>query len=196
MDTVLRQTRKISGEGAFPHQFAYLLDNPVRRWLTDPTAPIEQLDLTGSEHVLELGPGPGFYSVELARRLPHGRLDLFDLQPEMLDKARGKLERAGYHNAEFQAGEAGAELPYPEATFDLAFLAAVIGEVPDRPACVRALHRVVKPGGTLVFLEGFGDPDRISEPELRRLAEPEGFEFLPTAGNTRWHDIVRFRRAA
>jgi hypothetical protein len=69
----------------------------------------------------------------------------------------------------------------------------VIGEVPDRTACVRALARILRPGGVLTFFEEFLDPDRFSATRLRALVEPEGFTFLDTQGN-RWHDTVRFTR--
>lgn len=130
--------------------------------------------------------------MQIARRLTYGRLDLFDLQPEMLEKARRQLELAGFHDVGFTTGEASDGFPYPEHTFDTAFLAAVIGEVPDKPACIRSLGRVLKPGGQLVFAVAFPDPDRMSVRDLRELAEPESFEFVEATGN-RWHDIVRFR---
>ena len=69
----------------------------------------------------------------------------------------------------------------------------MIGEVPDKQACIRSLARVLKPGGRLVFAEMFPDPDRPSVQELRDIAEPENFEFVEATGN-RWHDVVRFRR--
>lgn len=192
LDTLVKQTRRL-GDFPFPHQAAFVLDNPVRRFLTKPKVVIDRLRLTGSEQVLELGPGPGFYSVEIARRLADGRLELFDIQPEMLHKARRKLDHAGCHNVGFHSGEASKELPFADQTFDVAFLAAVIGEVPDKTACVRALANVLKPGGVLVFFEGFLDPDRFSVDQLRTLVEPEGFAFLDTDGN-RWSDFVRFTR--
>jgi ubiquinone/menaquinone biosynthesis C-methylase UbiE len=143
--------------------------------------------------VLELGPGPGFFSAEVARRLPHGRLELVDIQPAMLEKARRKLERAGHTDVGYHAGDAGAGLPFPDGSIDVAYLSQVIGEVPDKPACIAALARVIGPGGALVFLEGFPDPDRLSVAELRALVEPAGFLLQEASGN-RWHDIVRFRR--
>ena len=178
--TLVRQTRRL-GNFPFPHQAAFLLDNPLRRWLADPARPVDGLELTGSERVLELGPGPGFFSVEIARRLADGQLDLFDIQPEMLDKARRKLDRAGYRNASFHVGEAGAGLPFPDSTFDAAFLAGVLGEVPDKVSCIRSLRRVLKPGGRLVFQEVFSDPDRLITTDLRALAEPDGFSFAQLA---------------
>jgi tRNA A58 N-methylase Trm61 len=81
-----------------------MLNNPLRRSVANPAHKVEALGLTGSEHVLEVGPGPGFYSVEIARRLAYGRLDLFDIQPEMLDKARRQLERAGFRDVGYTTG--------------------------------------------------------------------------------------------
>ena len=111
----------------------------------------------------------------------------------MLVKAKRRLDRAGFTDVGFTAGEASEAFPFPDNTFDLAFLAAVIGEVPDQQACVRSLGRVLKPGGRLVFLEMFPDPDRLSERELRDLAEPGGFDFVETSGS-RLKDIVTFRK--
>jgi ubiquinone/menaquinone biosynthesis C-methylase UbiE len=192
VDALLNKRRQ-KGAAPYPHQAAFLLNNPVRRVLSNPARKVDSIGLTGSERVLEVGPGPGFYSVQIARRLTYGRLDLFDLQTEMLDKARRQLELAGFHDVGFTTGEASDGFPYPEHTFDAAFLAAVIGEVPDKPACIRSLGRVLKPGGQLVFAEAFPDPDRMSVRELRDLVEPENFVFVQATGN-RWHDIVRFRR--
>jgi SAM-dependent methyltransferase len=192
LDAFTKQVRR-AGTYPYPHQAAFFLDNPVRRLLANPGHSVDGIGLTGSERVLELGPGPGFFSVEIARRLTTGQLELFDLQPEMLSKARRKLDRASFANVGFHSGEASDGLPFPDGSIDVAFLASVIGEVPDKSACVRSLARVLKPGGSLVFLEGFPDPDRLSVQDLRQLAEPEDFSFVDAKG-TRWHDIVRFRR--
>ena len=93
VDALLRKRRE--AHSPFPHQATIILNNPVRRVLMKPARIIDGLGLTGSEHVLEIGPGPGFFSVEIARRLTTGQLDLFDVQPEMLEKARRQLERGG-----------------------------------------------------------------------------------------------------
>jgi ubiquinone/menaquinone biosynthesis C-methylase UbiE len=181
-------------DSPFPYQAAFLINNPIRRTLLKPARIIDKLGLAGPEHVLELGPGPGFFSVEIARRLTAGRLELFDIQPEMLEKARHQLERAGLSNVGFTAGEASDGLPFPDNSFDVAFLSAVIGEVPDKQACIRSLGQVLKPGGRLVFAESFPDPDRLSERELRDLVEPENFEFVGATGN-RLETVAHFRSA-
>src|ERR1700733_14876561 len=80
VEAVLRKQRETREHGVspFPYHAAFLLDNPLRRTFFKPARVVESIGLTGSERVLELGPGPGFYSVEIARRLRGGRLDLFD----------------------------------------------------------------------------------------------------------------------
>ena len=183
------------GRGAeyFPHQLWFIMDNPVRRLLVRPARLIDRLELSGSEDVLEVGPGPGLFSVELARRLTTGRLELLELQPEMLAKARRKLDRAGLGNVGFHVGDAGGRVPFPDSSFDVAFLAAVLGEVTDKPACLRSLARVLRPGGLLAVQEFFPDPDRMRVPEIRGLAEPEGFGFIGVQGRP-WNYTVRFRR--
>lgn len=112
MDTVVRQVRRV-GDFPFPHQAALVLDNPIHRKFVNPAGVAEQLALQGDEHVLEIGPGPGIFSVHIASRLPAGRLELFDVQPEMLEMVKNKLDRAGYRNAGFHSGDAGNGLPFP-----------------------------------------------------------------------------------
>jgi ubiquinone/menaquinone biosynthesis C-methylase UbiE len=191
VDALLRKSRE-AGASPFPHQATFILDNPIRRALMKPARIVDRIGLTGAEHVLELGPGPGFFSVEIARRLTSGRLDLFDVQPEMLEKARQRLARAGFSDVGFTTGQASEGFPFEDNSFDVAFLAAVIGEVPDKQACIRSLGRMLRPGGQLVFVEMFPDPDRLSAQELRDLAEPEDFDFVKATGN-RWAHIARFR---
>src|SRR5688572_31901804 len=90
----------------------------------------DRLSLTASSRVLEVGPGSGYFSVEIARRTPQGHLELFDLQLEMLGKARRKLQASGLNNVGYTQGDA-ANLPFADASFDMATLVAVLGEVPE-----------------------------------------------------------------
>ena len=50
-------------------------------------------------------------------------------------------------------------LPFPDRSFDAAYLVSVLGEIPDPAAALAELRRVLKPGGRLVIGEIFLDPD-------------------------------------
>src|SRR5450759_3470028 len=87
--------RRLTGPGVFPYQFSGLLLSPLRRLILSPEALAERLRLTETAVVLEVGSGPGYFSGAVARRLPRGHLELLDVQPEMLEQARVRLDRAG-----------------------------------------------------------------------------------------------------
>ena len=165
--------RRFSGRGAYPHQLSFVLLTPLRALLLSPAELVRRLGVAEDARVLEIGPGPGYFSPAVARRVARGRLELFDLQREMLAKARRRLRRAGATNVGFVQGD-GTRLPYRDASFDAAFLVAVLGEVPDPRACVAEIARVLRPGGVLSVSELPGDPDALSASEVREMAEKAG----------------------
>jgi len=135
---------------------------------------LEALAPRAGETVLEVGPGTGYYTLDVARRVQ--RLHVFDLQPEMLDHTLRRAREAGVDNVEPRQGDA-RSLPYRDDAFDAAYLVTVLGEIPDQEAALRELRRVVRPGGRLVVGELFGDPHMVGEKALRRSAESTGWRF-------------------
>lgn len=169
--------RRFSGRGAYPHELAAILLIPWRRIVLSPGQLISQLRLVRTSRILEVGPGPGFFSVDVARAVPEGRLELVDIQREMLQKARRRLRKAGLPNVGYTQATA-SSLPFQPRSFDVAFLVAVLGEVPDPRACMDSLANVLQPDGLLVVAELPGDPDALAEDQLRDLARGTGLEFV------------------
>ena len=170
-----------AGRGTCPHQLAFLLECGLRRFVLSPERLAERLELEDTSRVLELGPGPGYFSRAVACRIPQGFLLLVDLQREMLQKARGKLARAGLRNVGFVQANA-AVLPVPSGACDCVFLVAVLGEVSDPESCLREIYRVLRPGGLLSLTEQPGDPDFVALPDARSLVEGAGFRFEKVYG--------------
>lgn len=185
---------RATGRGTYPHQFAFLLLIPLRRFILSPSRLVARLHLTETSRVLELGPGPGFFSPEVARSVPRGRLFLIDLQREMLEKARRRIHRAGITNVSFAQASASA-LPVCANVFDVAFLVAVLGEVPDPIRCVESLRHSLRPGGFLSITELPGDPDALSESEVAALARASQLQHVETYP-IRGGFTVNFRKPA
>jgi hypothetical protein len=61
---LLHKSRQ-QGKSPFPYRAAFMINNPVRRALLKPARIVDKLGLAGREHVLELGPGAGFFSWRL-----------------------------------------------------------------------------------------------------------------------------------
>lgn len=129
------------------------------------------------DRVLEVGPGTGYYALHAARWIePGGTLDILDLQQGMLDHTVKRARELGIENAVASRGDA-RELPYPDDSFDSAYLTATLGEIPDQERALRELRRVLKPGGRLVVGEVFPDFHMVPFGTLRERAEAVGLRF-------------------
>jgi SAM-dependent methyltransferase len=132
------------------------------------------------ERVLEIGPGTGYYTLDLATWVgPDGTVEIFDLQQEMLDHTMRRVEQrrsangAGLAPVTATRGDAQA-LPYDDATFDAVVLVTVLGEIPDPERALAEVARVVRPGGRLIVGELVGDPHYVSPGALERRAGAAG----------------------
>ena len=165
----VRQRREPS---ACPYGLRFSLDLP-RPSVTRPRLR-EMLAPKPGQRVLEVGPGTGYYALNVAGWLePDGALDVLDVQQEMLDHTMRRAHALGISNIVPTPGDAQA-LPYPDGYFDAAYLVATLGEVPDKGRALSELRRVLERGGRLVVGEVLLDPHRVSLGELRRLASITG----------------------
>jgi ubiquinone/menaquinone biosynthesis C-methylase UbiE len=122
--------------------------------------------------VLELGAGTGL-NLEL---YPHEGLDSLtatEPDPHMYKQLR---ERAAKVCAGAELVQAGAEdLPFEDDSFDTAVVTLVLCTVPDQPAALREIKRVLKPGGKLLFLEHVRSDHRDLAKWQDRLEKPWRF---------------------
>ena len=154
---------------------------------------LEILEPRPGERVLELGPGTGYYTLDVAERLSDGgALDIFDLQQEMLDHTMRRAAERGLGNLTPQQGDA-RRLPYDDEAFDAAYLVTVLGEIPDPEQALRELARVLRPGGRLVVGELFGDPHWVSPGKLARSARAAGLTRTAQVGRAVGY-FARFER--
>lgn len=175
-----------------PFERASHLLNPLRKIILSPKKLAGRLALKPDSRVLELGPGPGFYSPEVARRIPAGTLVLVDIQQEMLDMAKKRMEAMQLTNVQYVKGDA-ASLPFHEDYFDVVFLVSVLGEVPDQNKCLQEINRILLPYGLLSISEQPGDPDFIAMPDLKNRVEKAGFQLEATYGSA-INYTVNFRK--
>lgn len=168
--------QKITGRGQYPHELAFLLLFPWRNVVFSRRELVKRLRLRPDSRVLEIGPGPGFFSVEVAQAIPSGRLVLLDAQIEMLRKAKERLRRADAGNVSFAQAD-GTRLPFADRSFDVVFYVAVLGEVPNPGASLHEAQRLLRPGGIVSVSELPGDPDALKEKDIRALGEEAGLAF-------------------
>jgi SAM-dependent methyltransferase len=99
--------------------------------------------------VLEIGLGQGAESEQIIRR--GGRWSGLDLTQESVDRLRARLAIRSLPHDEVRRGSA-LSIPWPDATFDIVFSHGVLHHIPDIRTAQAEIHRVLKPGGTLVAM--------------------------------------------
>jgi len=145
-------------------------------------APAAVREPAAGERILEIGPGTGYYTFDVAERLGEGTLEIFDIQQEMLDHVMREAGRRGVTNVTPTLGDAQA-LPFEDNSIDGAVLVTVLGEIPDQEQALREIARVLRPGGRLVVGELFGDPHMVTTGKLTERASRAGLELEQRLGS-------------
>jgi ubiquinone/menaquinone biosynthesis C-methylase UbiE len=143
----------------------------------------EVLDPQAGERILEVGPGTGYYTLDMAEWIgPQGTVEIFDVQQEFLDHVTLAAEGSGISNVVATLGDA-TELPFEDDSVDAVVLTAVLGEIPDRAAALGEIERVLRPGGRLVVGELFGDPHFTTFASLQDQCGDASLRFEQRSGN-------------
>jgi SAM-dependent methyltransferase len=107
---------------------------------------------------LEIGAGTGYFSLNLLQAGVLRQATCTDISPGMVATLAANAERLGL---EVRAARADAEsLPFADASFDLVFGHAVLHHLPDLGRAFTEFHRVLRPGGRILFA---GEPSRIGD---------------------------------
>ncbi|MCU0276419.1 MAG: class I SAM-dependent methyltransferase [Acidobacteria bacterium] len=140
--------------------------------------------------VLDLGCGPGFFTLEMARLVgPAGRVTAADLQQGMLAKAEQKLAAAGLTDrASFHLCGAGAIGLPPAQRFDFALVFYMLHEVPAALRFLREVRSLLKPGGRALVAEPKWHVTRAAFQAAIGLMKQAGFVVLS-------QPPIRFSRA-
>lgn len=103
--------------------------------------------------VLEAGCGVGAQTVILARNSPEAIITSIDISESSLSLAKEEVLSAGFTNVRFQQADI-FRLPFDRESFDHVFLCFVLEHLSDPLAALKKLKEVLKPGGTIVVIEG------------------------------------------
>jgi len=101
--------------------------------------------------VLEIGCGRGVGTEIILSRFGADRVDAFDLDPDMVERARLRLAGFG-DRVRLLQGDA-TSIPAEDASYDAVFDFGIIHHVPDWRRAVREVSRVLRPGGRFFFEE-------------------------------------------
>jgi len=149
-------THPISGRRFAPvmgYQGADWLERAERLDEEEPDRAIAALKIAKGSTVADIGAGSGYMTVKLADRVgTAGRVYANDIQPQMLELLRRKVESRHLQNVTLVQGDID-DPKLPAAAMDLELLVDVYHEFSQPQAMLRHLRDALKPTGRLVLLE-------------------------------------------
>lgn len=158
-----------------PVKRAGRLDNRFRKWLQDPQkilGPYIEKGMT----VLDLGCGPGFLSVDIARMVGEsGKVIASDLQEGMLEKLRNKIQETELEDRIILHKCTENTIGLSEK-IDFAVIFYVVHEIPDQQGLFVELESMLNPGGQVLVVE---PPVHVSKSAFRETilrAQEAGFK--------------------
>lgn len=160
---------------------AFLLGNWVYRRVfsidSNPEKTADWVGLKSGMEVLELGPGPGYYTSTIARRVAPGTVHAVDLQQEMLDHLARRTRASGVDNVRTYCADAGT-LPFADNSMDLIWALYMLEEVPDLEAVAREMNRVLRPGGHVAIAQVAYDFSPDQKASMRSILPAQGFRLV------------------
>lgn len=178
----------------FPPESLGDLEGPDRDAWQMPEAVMDALGIADGSIVADIGAGGGWFTVRLARRVgPNGVVYAQDVQPQMLEAIRRRVDREGLRNVRTVRGDAIDPHLEPASVEAILIVDAYHEFRENGPAVLKHLASALKPGGRLGVIEhspGGGGPgppaeERIDASRVVQDAEAAGLRlarretFLP-----------------
>ena len=144
-----------------------------RNW-QKPERVLRALGLRRGQVVADVGAGPGFWTIPLARRVgPRGHVFALDPEPGALDVLRRRLAKARVRNATPVLNDDNAPL-LPEDSCDVVMIVNVYHHFTDPARFLRRVVRCLRRGGRLVNID-WADRDTPKGPPAHRRIAPAVF---------------------
>ena len=161
-----------------------MLDTESRLGGVSPKGFLKDIGLRSGDTVVDVGCGPGFMTLPAAELVgPSGQVYAVDIEQRMLDLVGKRAADAGLDNVT-TVFNAGLGMSVPDGVADFALCGLVLHYCPDeagRESLVRDIHRMMKPGGRILFIEhvpqpGDDEKERMKPEAMTALLKRAGFE--------------------
>jgi ubiquinone/menaquinone biosynthesis C-methylase UbiE len=163
------------------HRGARWLERESRTREEAPDQAIQAMNLPPDAVVADIGAGTGYFSFRIAQRVPAGRVYAVDIQPEMLDIVRKRVQRRSVHNVIPVQGTPDDPL-LPERAVDAVLLVDAYHEFAYPHEMMSGIVRALRPGGKVFLIEYRGEDPRIPVKALHKMTQQQAIEEMRAVG--------------
>lgn len=182
------------------HRGAAWLERPSRAEKEQPAVLVDSMTLAPTDVVADIGAGTGYFTVRLAPKVPQGRVFAVDIQPEMLNIMRRKIDKSDIDNVTLTKGTV-TDPKLPRDSIDAALMVDAYHEFSHPREMMQNLQEALAPGGR-VFLVEYRKEDpsipikplhKMTEAQARKELEAVGFEWVRTQDMLPRQHVLIFR---
>ncbi|MGE5359802.1 MAG: class I SAM-dependent methyltransferase [Bacteroidota bacterium] len=163
-------------------KYVAFLERADRAAWQKPDEVVTALGLKGTETVVDLGAGSGYFTFRFAKALPTGKVVAADTEAEMIRHIHHKAMMEGVQNVEAKLIESSD--PAIPVQADLVFVCDVLHHVADRSAWLAKLAAEMRPGARLVLIEFKEGNLPEGPPEAAKITRAQMLELVTQAGLT------------
>jgi ubiquinone/menaquinone biosynthesis C-methylase UbiE len=187
----------------FPPQDLGLLEGPDRDAWQRPERIMDELGIGEASVVADLGAGGGWFTIRLAIQVgPNGKVFAEDIQPEMIESIRRRVEREGLADRVYPVLGTATD-PNIKEPVDAVLIVDAYHEMENPQVLLRNVARVLKPTGRLGIVEhtknggGPGPPleERVDPERIIRDATAAGLRLHARPNFLRYQYLLVFKRA-
>jgi SAM-dependent methyltransferase len=150
-------------------RYIRMLEDPGRRAWDDPDKVIEALELQPADWVVDLGCGPGFYTLPLARAVNNGLVFALDVEPRQLDRLNEHLAEQNLTNVIPVLTP--PDVPRaPLGRIDVVVVVDTYHHLEHRGAYLARLAPLLEPGGRIVVVDFYKKPLPVGPPSPHKIA--------------------------
>jgi len=184
----------------FPPEDLGLLEGPDRDAWQRPDQVMDALQIGEGSVVADLGAGGGWFTVRLARRVgPNGRIYAEDIQPEMIEAIKRRVQREALRNVTIVLGT-DVDPQIPEGVVDAVLMVDTYHELAQPVILLRNLARTLKPNGVIGIINfkkdggGPGPPmdERVEPAKVIADAKAAGLELKRRDDFLRYEYLLTF----
>jgi SAM-dependent methyltransferase len=177
------------------------LERPEREKEENTSTLIENMDIQVDDVIADIGAGSGYHVFKMSEIAKEGKVYAVDIQDEMLEAIRSKMDRNGVTNIETIKGSE-QEVNLPMNSLDKVLMVDVYHEFAYPVEMMASIFKSLKPDGLVYLIEYRAEDPRVPIKRLHKMSEAQavkemeaaGMELVENMDNLPWQHCMIFRK--